>query len=112
MAIGALHEALIDAMVRGHLELRTNIGMTRITGFVLLLDQQKLGRGRMVNRVATGARNSVKSMLGALNVRLTQVFRMTREAIFQDSAGLHQRERMGNRRLAPARRHVSLRRTV
>lgn len=112
VTIGALHEALINAMVRGHIELATNIGMARITGFVLLFHEQKLGRGRMMNRVATGARDAVESVLGALNVRLTQILHMACQAILQHRARLHDRECMGDRRLAAACSHMRLRGTV
>src|ERR1039457_3885421 len=55
VAIRTLHEALVHAMLGGHVELRANGGVAHVTKLVLLLGQKILGSGRMVNRVATGA---------------------------------------------------------
>ena len=63
VAIRALHEAFVDAMVRGHLKLRADIGVAAVAGLVLLLGQQKLGRGGVVNGVTTRARDAVERML-------------------------------------------------
>jgi hypothetical protein len=44
VAVGALHETLIDAMMRRHLELRADIRVTRVTHLVLFFGQKVLLR--------------------------------------------------------------------
>src|SRR5689334_23359361 len=55
VAIRALHEALVDAMLSRHLKLRANSGVAAVAELALLFGQQELGSRRVMDRVATGA---------------------------------------------------------
>ena len=54
MAVGTLHEAFIDPVLRRHIELGADGGVARVAKFALFPGEQELGRGGMVNRVTTG----------------------------------------------------------
>lgn len=49
MAVRALHESLIHAVLEGHRELRPNIGMATVAKVSLTLCQQRLSRGRLMD---------------------------------------------------------------
>lgn len=59
MAIGALDQAFVHAVSKGHGELRLLLLVARIAKRRLALHQQKLTRLRMVSRMARGARDVV-----------------------------------------------------
>ena len=90
MAIAALHETFIHAVVRGHFELCTYVGVAGVACLILAFRQQVLGRRRMVNRVASRADHAVERVLGALDVGLIEVTRMAGEAGFHHGLGRHQ----------------------
>ena len=54
VAIGALHKALVDAMLKGHGKLRPHRQMARVAKLFLLRRQQKFRGRRSMNRVAVG----------------------------------------------------------
>ena len=76
VAIRTLHEALVHAMLGGHVELRANGGVARVAELVLLLGQEILGSGRMVNRVATGAGHVIQGVLRAPDVGPREIARL------------------------------------
>jgi hypothetical protein len=57
VAVCALHETLIDAVLEGHSKLRSHLLVASVAEIDLLLRQECLGSGRFVNRMATGASN-------------------------------------------------------
>lgn len=63
VAIGALHEALIDAVFDGHGELRANVGVATVAEVSLRLGEELLGGGCLMDGVAVGA-NHVGSGVG------------------------------------------------
>ena len=112
VAVGALHEAFIHAVLGGHVELRADGGMAGVAHLVLLLCQQIFGRRRVVDGVATGARDIVQGVLGAANVGAVQVARVTFETIVEDGLGRHQGKGVWDGRFAAARFDVRLSRPV
>ena len=69
VAVRALHESFIDAMLERHRELRAHGRVAAITDFALLLfRKQELRRGRAVNRMAVGADDIALSVLAAADV--------------------------------------------
>lgn len=89
VAVRALHEAFVYAVVRRHLELRADIRVTRVAHLILFLGQKILLRRRMMDGVAARARDSVQSMFRAVDIRLTQIFCVASKTIFQRRGGLH-----------------------
>ena len=57
VAIGALHEAFVYAMLDWHRKLRPNVGMAAIAEIGLWLGKQLLGCCRLVHGMAVGADN-------------------------------------------------------
>ena len=55
VAVGALNQTLIDAMVKRHIELGFLLQVAGVAKFRLGLDQQVFRRRRVVRRVAVGA---------------------------------------------------------
>ena len=87
-----MHEAFIHAVLGRHGELRPHGGVAAIAEFALLLRQQELRRGRMVDRVAARARHVVPRMFRALDICLFQVARMAPQAGVQHLLRRHQRK--------------------
>jgi hypothetical protein len=112
MTIPAIHEALVDAMLGGHFELRAYAVMARKTRLATSLRQQEFRARRMMDRVAVGTDHVIHGVFRALDVRLLEVLRMAREASVQDLLGLHQGERVLDGGLATLRSDVILPRTV
>jgi hypothetical protein len=63
VAVGALHETLVDAVFGRQVELRPHIRVALVAGLGLALRQQILIGDRMVIGVARGARDIVFGML-------------------------------------------------
>ena len=76
VAVRTLHEAFVDAVLGGHGELRAHGGVAAVAQLVLLLREQVFRRGRMVDRVATGAGHVVLRVLGAVDIRAFEVARV------------------------------------
>jgi hypothetical protein len=84
VAIGAHHNALVDAVLKGHGELGSNVGVTAVTHLGLCAGQQKFcGRG-FVNRVAAGANHAIFGVRRVADVRPCQRFAVTAQAIVQN----------------------------
>ncbi len=83
VAIRALHEAFIDAMLNGHRKLRPHIGMAAIAEVGLWLGQKLFGRGSLVDRMAVGTDYVGGGVRTAANVCPTKLLRMARQAIVE-----------------------------
>ncbi len=68
MAVGALHEAFVDAMLDWHRKLGADIGMTAIAEIGLRFRQQLFRRRGLVHRMAVRADNVSGSVRTAANV--------------------------------------------
>ena len=84
VAIGALHEAFIDAMLEGHGELRAHILVAAIAEVGLHGRQQESRSRRFMNGVATGARHAVQRVTGAPNVGARDALAMAGQTVVQD----------------------------
>ena len=102
VAIGALDQSLIHAMLERHGELGPHVRVAAVTKLGLILGQQIFGRGRMMVRMAIGAGDIVQSMLGAPDVGAREIGGVAREAGIDDLLGLHQGECPRDGRLASA----------
>jgi len=69
MAIAAIHDAFVDAMLERHGELRAHIGVASVAQLRLRFRKQRLLCWRFVDGVATGAHHIVVSMLRVPDVR-------------------------------------------
>jgi hypothetical protein len=76
MAIAAGHEPFINAMLKGHRKIRSDVGMAAVTQLGLSFRQQKLGRRGLVNRMALCARNVAEGVRGTANVCAHKIVRM------------------------------------
>jgi len=92
VAIRAAHEALIDAVLAGEIELRLDIGVTAVAGVGLTLGEQVLHRHRMVIGMALGAGYIVLGVLGPANVSPIEILGVASEAAVYDFLRLHDRE--------------------
>ena len=68
VAIRAVHEAFVDAMLEGHGELRANIRVAAIAEIGLAAGQQEFWRLELVYGVAPGANHSVQGVRAAPDV--------------------------------------------
>lgn len=112
VTIGALHETLIDAVLERHVELRPHIVVARVAEIGLSLREQELRRRRAVNRVAAGADDVVQGVGRSPDISAAHVLGMAGEAIVQDFARRHDRERVRDRELATPCFHVCLARAM
>jgi hypothetical protein len=80
VAIGALNEAFIHAMVEGHFKLRPHLKMAGVTKLRLALHEQELLDGGMMGRMAIDATDLVAGMLRADGVHMFGVFCVAIEA--------------------------------
>lgn len=103
MAVRTLDRPFIDAMFERHRELRSDVGVARITNLGLFLRQQKLRLRRMMNRVAARTDYSRIRVGRPMNIRLRKILRMARKASFENLVRFHLGEPSRNRRLAHAR---------
>ena len=106
VTVAALHETFIHAMFGGHFELSADTGVARIAEIVLLLGEQLLGRGGMVDGVTAGASHVVLGMLGALDIGLIEIFLVTRQAGLHGLLGRHQGKGPWDGGLAAPRRDM------
>src|SRR5213076_1145340 len=104
--------SLVDAVLRWHRKLRALGGVTGVAQLVLFLREQVFRRGRMVDRVTARAGDIVERVLRAADIRAAEILRVTSQARLQRLLLRHQRECARNARLAAARFHVLLRRSV
>jgi len=112
VAIPAIHEAFVDAMLGGHFELRAHACVARKAGLAARLREQEFRARRMMDGMAIGAGNAVQGVLGALDVGFLKVLRVAGETDFHGLFGVHQRERVADGGLSAMGRHVFLPRTV
>lgn len=83
VAIRALHEAFIDAMLNRHRKLRPHIGMAAITEVGLWLRQKLFGSGSPVYRMAVGTDYVGGGVRTAANVCPAKLLRMARQAVVE-----------------------------
>lgn len=81
VAIRALHEAFIDAVLDGHGELSAYICMTRITKVCLLLGEKVLRCGGFVNGVTRGAGDIGGGVRTAADVGPAHLLGVARQAV-------------------------------
>src|SRR5579863_7542711 len=104
VAVGALHESLVYAMLERHRKLRALRRMAGIAQFGLLHGQEEFRCRRLVNRVAIGADYVFFSVPATANVRSRQGIGVTAEASVENFLRRHARKRVGDgRRAAPGR---------
>ena len=111
VAVGALHESFVDAVLDRHGELRANRLVATVTEIDLLLGQQKFGNRRLMDGVAAGTDDIRLGMLRAADIGAREIFRVAREAGVEHLCGLHERERPDGR-FASARFHMRFAGTV
>ena len=87
VAIAALDQALIHAVMEGHFELGLLLEVAPITELGLRLLEQKLARLRVVRRVARGAADVVLGVLGVDGVHVLRTADVTRKAAGVDILG-------------------------
>ena len=87
VAIRALHEAFVHAVLGRHIELRAHRGVAGVAELALLLRQQIFRRGRMVDGVAAGAGHIVQRVFGAADIGPGEIAGMAGEAAFRISLG-------------------------
>jgi len=80
VAVGALHQALVHAVVERHIELRLLRQMARIAKLGLGLHQQEIGVFTVVRRMAGDATDLVPRVLGVERVHVLRAARMTAQA--------------------------------
>ena len=101
VAIRALHEALVDAVLEGHGELRAYGGMAAVTEVGLLLREQEFWRRLAMNGMAICADDVVIGMHATPDVGAGNRLGMAEQAVIENLLGGHKRKRHGNR-IAPA----------
>ena len=111
VAIRTSHEAFIDAVLEGHGELRSHIGVAGVAEFRLAFRQQRFGSGRFVDGVAGCAYDVRRRMRGSLDVGAAQRLAVAGETSIEDFFRLQHRERFDGR-LAAASFYVFLPRPV
>src|SRR5271163_1602135 len=87
VAVRASHQALVDAMMEGHLELGFLLHMAGVTKFRLCLYQQKLFRLRVVRRVAGDATDIVLRVHRVDGIHMLSATGMTTHATGIDLLG-------------------------
>lgn len=110
VAIGAVHEAFVHPMLEGHGKLAPHGGVAPVAQVSLGLCEEKLGGGRLMDRMATGAGDVIESVDRTADIRSRQGLTMTAKTSFQGLLCRENREG-GDRRLA-WRLHVGRTRPV
>jgi hypothetical protein len=87
MAIAALDQALIDAMMEGHFKLGFLLEVASVAELGLRFLQKELVRLRVVGRVARGAANVVLGVLGVYGVHVLRTTDVAGEAASVDILG-------------------------
>src|SRR4051812_2950221 len=80
MAIGALHQIFIHAMMERLAELRLNVSVAGVAKFWLFFHQQELRFGGVVRRMAVYTRNIICGVLRALEIAVLLAILMTGQA--------------------------------
>jgi hypothetical protein len=111
VAVGALHESFVDAVLDRHGELRANRLVATITEIDLLLGQQKFGNRRLMDGVAVGTDDVRLGMLRTADIGAREIFRVAREAGIKHLGRLHERE-CPDGRFASTRFHMGFSWTV
>ena len=97
VAVAADHEAFIDPMLAGQVELCPHVRVAAVASLWLTLGQQELGTGGMMVGMAFGAGDIVLGVLRAADVGAIEVLGMAFEALSHDFRRLHRGKRMRNR---------------
>ena len=84
VAIAAVHDSFVDAVLERHGELRTNIGVAFVAQLRLHFRQQELGRGGAMDGVTIGAYHIVFSVGGAPDVGAGESLGMAAQAVVQN----------------------------
>ncbi len=92
VAVRARHEALIDPVLERHRELGAHVRVAVVAEIHLLLCEQRLGRLRLMDRMAVRADDISPGVFGPANVGSGQGFGVAGEAAVHDFAGLFLRE--------------------
>jgi len=87
VAIAALNQTLVDAVVKGHFEFSFFIDVAAVTKFRLGFHQEELFRRRVVRGVAGGATDVVPRMLGVDRVHVLRAAGVAGQAAFVDFLG-------------------------
>jgi hypothetical protein len=87
VAIGALHEALVDAVFDGLGELGLDVGVALVAELGLGFGEELAGRGGVVDGVAGGAGDVRCSVRGAADVGAGELFGVAGEAVVEGGAG-------------------------
>ena len=87
MAITALDQPFVDAMMKGHFELGPLLEVARVTELRLFLLQQEFFGLRMMRRMARGATDVVLAMHGVDCVHVLRTARVAGEATVIDLPG-------------------------
>lgn len=87
VAIGALHEALVDAVFDGLGELGLDLGVALVAELGLGFGEELAGRGGFVDGVAGGAGDVRCSVRGAADVGAGELFGVAGEAVVEGGAG-------------------------
>lgn len=88
VAIGAGHETLVDAMLEGHVELRSDRLMARIAEVGLIVGEQEFRRRGMMDGVTARADDVVQRMRGPAYIASRQRLGMAAKAVVEDLARL------------------------
>jgi len=88
VAVGALHEAFVDAVFDGHGELGLNVGVAGIAEVGLRTGEKLLGGSGFVDGMAVGANDIGGGVRGAADVGARDLPAMTRQAGVEGLFGL------------------------
>jgi len=105
VTIRALDHALVYAMFKRHVELRSYGGVAVVTKIRLSLGQQELWRRRAVDGMTTRTGHVGERVLGAANLGSGEIFGVTPQTVVESLNRLQQRE-SNDRRLPAARFNV------
>ncbi len=92
VAVGAVHEAFVDAVFERHGELGADVGVAGVAKVGLLLGEQGFGSGGFVDGVAGRANDVGGGVAGAAYVLAAERLLVAGQAVVEDLLGLHDGE--------------------
>jgi hypothetical protein len=93
VAVRAGYHSFLDAVFEGHGELRAHIGMALFAESGLGFPKQRVNRLGTMNRVATGTRHPIKSVLGTPDIGPRERLAVTTKTGVEYSLSRQRRER-------------------